>query len=145
MTNQSNNYEDNKNINSKDFLIGSLIGGGIVGASLALIFAPKSGKELRGDLNQGAHYVKERANELKGVAYEKGNEWKSYAKDQSENIGRVVSEKSQDITKKLKETKATIQDKMKNEDDPEKAAEEVAQAIDEAAREIESEENATNI
>ncbi len=34
---------------------------------------------------------------------------------------------------------------MKNEDDPEKAAEEVAQAIDEAAREIESEENATNI
>lgn len=47
--------------------------------------------------------------------------------------------------KKLKETKATIQDKMKNEDDPEKAAEEVAQAIDEAAREIESEENATNI
>ncbi|WP_277678819.1 YtxH domain-containing protein [Gracilibacillus dipsosauri] len=144
MTNQSNNYEDNKNINSKDFLIGSLIGG-IVGASLALIFAPKSGKELRGDLNQGAHYVKERANELKGVAYEKGNEWKSYAKDQSENIGRVVSEKSQDITKKLKETKATIQDKMKNEDDPEKAAEEVAQAIDEAAREIESEENATNI
>ncbi|PWU70243.1 YtxH domain-containing protein [Gracilibacillus dipsosauri] len=144
MTNQSNNYEDNKNINSKDFLIGSLIGG-IVGASLALIFAPKSGKELRGDLNQGAHYVKERANELKGVAYEKGNEWKSYAKDQSESIGRVVSEKSQDITKKLKETKATIQDKMKNEDDPEKAAEEVAQAIDEAAREIESEENATNI
>ncbi len=87
------------------FLIGSLIGG-IVGASLALIFAPKSGKELRGDLNQGAHYVKERANELKGVAYEKGNEWKSYAKDQSENIGRVVSEKSQDITKKIKRNKS---------------------------------------
>ncbi|QGH35356.1 YtxH domain-containing protein [Gracilibacillus salitolerans] len=144
MTNQ-NQYqnEENQNINSKDFLIGSLIGG-IVGASLALIFAPKSGKELRGDLNQGAHYVKDRANEWKDVAYEKSGEWRDYAKEQSQQLGNTVSEKSQDLTSKLKETKATIQEKIAKDEDPEKAAEEVAQAIEEAAQAVEDENN-TNV
>ncbi|SHN04671.1 YtxH domain-containing protein [Gracilibacillus kekensis] len=136
---QHQNNEENQNINSKDFLIGSLIGG-IVGASLALIFAPKSGKELRGDLNQGAHYVKDRANEWKDVAYEKSGEWRDYAKEQSQTIGQSVSEKSQDLSNKLKETKATIQEKMSKDEDPEKAAEEVAQAIEEAANAVEAEE-----
>ncbi|MGN8645834.1 YtxH domain-containing protein [Gracilibacillus sp. HCP3S3_G5_1] len=143
MTNQKQNQnEEGQNINSKDFLIGSLIGG-IVGASLALIFAPKSGKELRSDLNQGAHYVKDRANEWKDVAYEKGSDWSNYAKEQSQQLGQAVSEKSQDLTNKLKETSATIQEKISKDEDPEKAAEEVAQAIEEAAKAVE-EENNTN-
>ncbi|MDX8047485.1 YtxH domain-containing protein [Gracilibacillus sp. S3-1-1] len=137
-----NQNDNGQNINSKDFLIGSLIGG-IVGASLALIFAPKSGKELRSDLNQGAHYVKDRANEWKDVAYEKGNEWTKYAKEQSQQLGQVVTEKSYDLTNKLKETSATIQDKINKDIDPEKAAEEVAQAIEEAAKAVE-EEDSTN-
>ncbi len=47
-------------INAKDFLIGSLIGG-IVGAATALFLAPKSGKELRDDLNTHAGTLKEKA------------------------------------------------------------------------------------
>ncbi|KAB8138334.1 YtxH domain-containing protein [Gracilibacillus oryzae] len=147
MTHQQNNYEENnQNINSKDFLIGSLIGG-IVGASLALIFAPKSGKELRSDINHGAHYVKDRANEWKEVAYDKGNEWKGYAQEQSNQLGQVVSEKSQNLTNKLKETKTTIQDKMKGQQEPEEAAEEVARAIDDAAKAFDEtdDDNVTNI
>lgn len=46
-------------INSKDFLIGTLIGG-IVGATTALFLAPKSGKELRDDLNTQANALKEK-------------------------------------------------------------------------------------
>ncbi|UOQ86324.1 YtxH domain-containing protein [Gracilibacillus salinarum] len=146
MTNQQTQTQNDnaQNINSKDFLIGSLIGG-IVGASLALIFAPKSGKELRSDLNQGATYVKDRANEWKDVAYEKGNEWGHYAKEQSQTWGQTLSDKSQDLSTKLKETKETIQEKMTKDEDPEKAAEEVAQAIEEAAQAVEAENKETNV
>ncbi len=149
MTNQTNTThtnDDNQNINSKDFLIGSLIGG-IVGASLALIFAPKSGKELRGDINQGAGYVKDRASEWKDVAYVKGSEWKDYAKEQSAHLGQTVQQKSSQISNKLKETTSTIQDKIKGEQDPEQAAEEVAKAIDDAAKAFDEtdDDNVTNI
>jgi gas vesicle protein len=55
-----------------------LIGAGI-GATLALLFAPKSGRELRGDIadytkkgldaaNEGARVIGERANEVYGTA-----------------------------------------------------------------------------
>ncbi|GAJ99426.1 YtxH domain-containing protein [Geomicrobium sp. JCM 19055] len=50
-------------MNTKDFLIGTLIGG-IVGASAALLFAPKSGKELRGDISEGASTAKDKTYEL---------------------------------------------------------------------------------
>ncbi len=58
-----------------------LIGAGI-GATLALLFAPKSGRELRGDIadytkkgldaaNEGARVLGERANEAYGTASER--------------------------------------------------------------------------
>ncbi len=47
-------------INTKDFLIGGLIGA-IVGSAAALLFAPKSGKELREDLNTQVDTIKEKA------------------------------------------------------------------------------------
>ncbi|GAA0291413.1 gas vesicle protein [Gracilibacillus halotolerans] len=140
----TNNTQNQENINSKDFLIGALIGG-MAGAALALIFAPKSGKELRGDINQGASYVKDRASEWKDVAAVKGNEWMDKAKQQSQQLGDTVSQKSQDLTQKFKETKDTLQNKVTNNNDPEKAAEEVARAIEEAALEAEKEQgNTTN-
>lgn len=138
--NQQNGNQDN--INSKDFLIGALVGG-IAGAALALVFAPKSGKELRGDINQGASYVKDRASEWKEVAAVKGSEWMDKAKHQTQQISETVSQKSQDLTQKIKETKDNLQTKMAGNEDPEKAAEEVARAIEEAALEVEQ-DNSNN-
>lgn len=60
----SNRYDDlydyEEEMSSKDFLIGALIGG-IIGAATALFLAPKSGKELRADLNTQASTLKEKA------------------------------------------------------------------------------------
>ncbi|EUJ29484.1 hypothetical protein PCORN_09942 [Listeria cornellensis FSL F6-0969] len=67
-------------INVKDFLIGGLIGG-IVGSVTALLLAPKSGKELRGDLNEHVDVMKEKGSQWKDVAYEKGIEIGNVAKD----------------------------------------------------------------
>lgn len=63
----SNNQDQ---INSKDFLIGTLIGG-IVGASIALLWAPKSGRELRSNINEQAHIAKEKGEKLAESAKQK--------------------------------------------------------------------------
>ncbi|WP_458412196.1 YtxH domain-containing protein [Schinkia sp. CFF1] len=63
----SNNQDQ---INSKDFLIGTLIGG-IVGASIALLWTPKSGRELRTSINEQAHIAKEKGERLAESAKQK--------------------------------------------------------------------------
>ncbi|MEN2769176.1 YtxH domain-containing protein [Ornithinibacillus xuwenensis] len=79
--------------NGKDFVLGTIIGAA-VGASLALLFAPKSGKELRGDINQGAVQVRERATEWKDIAQAKGQEWKDLAVIK----GSELKQKTQDLS-----------------------------------------------
>jgi len=104
---------NNDQINSKDFLIGSLIGG-IIGATAALFLAPKSGRELRQDLNQGASEVKDRASEwssiaqekgveLKNKAYEKGSELKDKAMSSTSDLTKKVSESTQNLTSQVQE------------------------------------------
>lgn len=77
-----------------------LIGGGI-GAILALLFAPKSGTELRGDIadvtrkgidksREGARYVGDKAGEYYGAVREKAGEWAGSARDvASRKTGQV--------------------------------------------------------
>src|SRR5690625_5040527 len=107
-------------INSKDFIIGTLIGG-MVGASVALLFAPKSGRELREDLNQGATQAKdmayewkdvaqEKGSEIKEVAYDKGSEFKKKAKKSTNKIEKNIDDKKEYIKKAVKVKK----DLMKN-------------------------------
>ena len=68
-----------------------LIGGGI-GAIIALLFAPKSGSELRGDIadvtrkgidktREGARYVGDKAGEYYGTVREKAGEWTGTVRD----------------------------------------------------------------
>ncbi|WP_102345253.1 YtxH domain-containing protein [Bacillus sp. Marseille-P3661] len=62
--------ENQGQINNKDFLIGTLIGG-IVGASVALFLAPKSGKQLRSELNEQALIAKEVSGQIAETAKKK--------------------------------------------------------------------------
>jgi|SRR5690625_1574342 len=123
MGNEKGNQEG---INSKDFLIGTLIGS-IIGASAALLLAPKSGKELRQDINQGASKVKDKAIEWKDVAYEKGSEWT-----------QQLQEKGKELTNRVKETTDQFQEKFR--DEVADQAKDLAEAIDEAAEEFERNE-----
>jgi gas vesicle protein len=54
---------DQNNMNGKDFLIGVLVGS-IIGASVAFLMAPKSGRELRQDLSEGYETVSKKTQEL---------------------------------------------------------------------------------
>ncbi|RBW71443.1 YtxH domain-containing protein [Bacillus taeanensis] len=100
---------NNNNINSKDFLIGTLIGG-IVGAASALLMAPKSGKELRSDINQQAAVVKDRTVQMKDTALEKSNEFASSAKERSSTIARTVSDQSNQVANKVRSVTTSLRD-----------------------------------
>lgn len=94
-------------MNTKDFLIGTLIGG-IVGASAALLLAPKSGKELRSDISEQAQIAKEKTTAFTSTAYEKGNEWAQIAKDKSSGIAKTVQAQSQQVIGKVKEVAGKV-------------------------------------
>ncbi|WP_077327563.1 YtxH domain-containing protein [Virgibacillus siamensis] len=128
------------NINSKDFLIGTLIGG-FVGAAAALLFAPKAGHELRGNLNDGATQLKGRAGTWKDAAYEKGSGLKDMAYEKGSNLKSKAADSKEKFTQKTQELTKNVQGKWnerKNQETAaEEAAEELADAIEEAAEEAE--------
>lgn len=111
--------KDNDGINSKDFLIGTLVGG-MVGAATALLLAPKSGKELRNDLNSQT-----------SVLREKGNEYATIALEKSSNLAKSVSDQSSQVAGKVKE----FRNNLKKDDGVTDTASAVAQNMKEEAKE----------
>lgn len=107
----SNRYErdDNGVATKLSYLI---IGGGI-GAVLALLFAPKSGEELRGDIadatrkgleksKEAANQLQEKAGEYYEVSREKANELYHTASDKAEEIIHTAQEKAGELGEKAK-------------------------------------------
>ncbi|MFC4618289.1 YtxH domain-containing protein [Camelliibacillus cellulosilyticus] len=93
--------EDN-GINKKDFFLGAFVGG-VVGAVAALLFAPKSGKEIRSDISeQSQNLVK------------KGGDFAQLAKEKSSNLARTVSDQSIEVMGKVKELPNVILRNGKN-------------------------------
>lgn len=94
--------DDNRDsINSKDFMIGALIGG-IVGAAVALFLAPKSGRELRSDINEGARYLSDKTEKMRQTAVEKGSEFAEVAKVKTSQITDSVSKQSAVLKENVK-------------------------------------------
>ncbi|MFX3673158.1 MAG: YtxH domain-containing protein [Paenisporosarcina sp.] len=75
----------NDEVNSKDFIIGALVGG-IIGAAAALFLAPKSGRELRGDVSTQAIQLKDKTVDLSSTAKEKTSQLSTQLKEQSGQI-----------------------------------------------------------
>ncbi|WP_342543236.1 YtxH domain-containing protein [Paenisporosarcina sp. FSL H8-0542] len=85
-------------MNSKDFLIGALVGG-IIGAATALFLAPKSGAELRGDVTTQASYLKEKTVDLSSTAKVKTSQLSTQLKEKSGPlVDKVKSIKSKTPT-----------------------------------------------
>ncbi len=101
-------------MDTKDFIIGAVVGG-IVGASAAMLVAPKSGKELRADINDKATTAKDKTVEFTNVAKEKGNEYSQIAKEKSGEWSEVAKEqwnRVADKTSRLTDKANSLSDEM---------------------------------
>ncbi|MBT2691175.1 YtxH domain-containing protein [Bacillus sp. ISL-47] len=99
-----NQTKSEENINTKDFMIGALIGG-MVGAATALFLAPKSGKELQSDLNEKASVLKEKSGQFRETAMTKGTELATVAKEKTNALTQTVTKQSNEIVNKVKSMK----------------------------------------
>ncbi len=72
-------------VNVKDFVIGALVGG-IVGAAVGLLLAPKAGKDLRSEVANQAITLRDRSLELSSTAKEKTVHLSNQLKEQSVSL-----------------------------------------------------------
>lgn len=91
-------------INTKDFLIGGLFGG-VVGASVAFLLTPKSGREIRRNINQQARVAKYKTSDWTNQAVEKGSTIATTA-------AKSVSDQSTHIIDKVKTLSSSLRNNM---------------------------------
>ena len=103
-------YEDESG--SSGFLLGVIVGG-LIGAAAALMLAPKSGKELRTDLNTQASTLKEKTSGYTDTAKEKSSDLTQQVKEKSSDLTQQVKEKSNDLTQQVKEQSTKVVEKVK--------------------------------
>jgi gas vesicle protein len=107
--------------NSRDFVTGAIVGG-LAGALAALLLAPKSGKELRGSLNEQTSSLKNKSADLASVAKEKASGLKD-----------TVSQQSSTIVNKVKDMKTKSGDTSQNTDVEEGELQEVPTSMAETS------------
>ncbi len=116
-----------ENNSAKNLLLG-FIAGGVVGASLALLFAPKSGKELRSDirlkkdelLDDTSEYLqiaKTKASDLINEGKRKSEELISDAKKKASTLIGDANSILNDAKEKATNTLGTTKDKLSGETD----------------------------
>lgn len=119
----------NSNLKNLSYL---LIGGGI-GATLALLFAPKSGSEMREDIsfaaNNGLQKTKETVGKLRENAnnyYESAREnaanYYEVAKDKANTFYNSAANKAEDAVEQVKELPETAQSYVENKIDQAESA-----------------------
>ncbi|MEW9698439.1 YtxH domain-containing protein [Paenibacillus sp. SI8] len=80
----------------KDLLIGAIIGG-VLGAATALLFAPKSGRELRSDIAEGAQAVSDKTLQIAGAVTQK-----------TQDVAKTVSTQTSELVGKAKDTASSV-------------------------------------
>jgi gas vesicle protein len=80
----------------KDLLIGAIVGG-ILGAATALLFAPKSGRELRSDIAEQAQAVSEKTAQIANTVSQKTQE-----------VVKTVSTQTSELVGKAKDTASSV-------------------------------------
>jgi gas vesicle protein len=78
-----------------------LVGGGI-GAILALLFAPKSGEELRGDIADVTRKGIEKSKEAAAQIQEKAGEYYEVSRDKANEFYQTAQEKAGELGEKAK-------------------------------------------
>lgn len=100
-----NNHE-NEGSNAATKLTYLLIGGGI-GAVLALLFAPKSGEELRGDIADATRKGIEKSKETAAQLQERAGDYYEATRERATDLYETAQEKAGELTEKAKSVAAS--------------------------------------
>ncbi|OCA91411.1 hypothetical protein A8F94_06025 [Bacillus sp. FJAT-27225] len=103
--NELKDYEE-KNLTSKDFITGAVIGG-LIGAAAALFLAPKSGRELRETVTGQATALKDRTVQMKDTVVEKTGELTNLTKEKTSSLTQAVTQQSTNLMGKIKGNDST--------------------------------------
>ncbi len=79
-----------------------LIVGGGIGAILALLFAPKSGVELRGDIADATRKGLEKGRETAAHLQERAGEYYEVSREKAQELYTTASEKASELSEKAK-------------------------------------------
>ncbi|MDZ7264979.1 MAG: YtxH domain-containing protein [candidate division KSB1 bacterium] len=94
--------EDERRTSWESFLKG-FVAGGLIGAGLALLFAPKSGRELREDIKKKSVELTKDVELLYSDAKEKTADWWQARMKQAEQLKEEAEQKLQDAKAKAAE------------------------------------------
>ena len=100
-----NDYQRESSENISTRLTYLLIGGGI-GAVLALLFAPKSGQELRGDIADATRKGIDRSREAASQLGERAGEYYETTRGRASEIYSTASEKVGEVARTAREAAA---------------------------------------
>lgn len=98
-------YYEREETNAATKLTYLLIGGGI-GAVIALLFAPKSGTELRGDIADATRKGLEKGRETAAQLQEKAGEYYEVSREKASEFYQTAQEKAGELTEKARSAAA---------------------------------------
>lgn len=93
----------------KDVLavFGAMILGALIGGIVALLLAPKSGEELRGEIGEAAAHAKERAEDLKAQMAGKYDDLRSkveeHLKEHAQDAAQATEELAEEVEAQIEQ------------------------------------------
>jgi len=107
---------------SSTFVKGVFIGG-LLGAAAALLFAPKPGRELRGDISEKFVEASDKTKEVAGNVTDRTKEIATTVADQTSQVAGLVSDsavslaqtvstKAKDVARSITENKETVSNSL---------------------------------
>ncbi|AOZ93485.1 YtxH domain-containing protein [Paenibacillus crassostreae] len=132
-----NQEENNHPIQSSStFLKGALIGG-LIGAAAALLFAPKPGNELRGDLSDKLSLVTDKTKEVASIVGDKASELAKTVSTKSSDVAKSVVEGTNNIVESVKSSSTDVSEELAD------VSKKVKDTSTEAAQDVHKELSAT--
>ncbi|TVY06699.1 YtxH domain-containing protein [Paenibacillus cremeus] len=128
------------NKRGKDLLVGAVVGT-VLGAVTALLFAPKSGRELRADISEGVQNISEKTQQIAGDVTEKSKQLATDVIEKTQAAAETIGRHTSEWAGKAKDAAVHVSNEVKSWRQKELAEDEVAVAeASVAATTVEQEE-----
>lgn len=96
-------HEANDNGRDGLAIFGAMVLGALIGGIAALLLAPKSGRELRGEIGETATYTKQRAEELAEQMEAKYQDVKGRVEEHLSDHAEEVAEAAEEVADEVEE------------------------------------------